>query len=428
MRYRSTRSEQPTHSLSEAMSAGLAPDGGLFVPERLPQELPRMPESVDAQPAADRVAHALRTLTPFFTGDVLQPQLEDIVAEAFSFELPLRFIEPQTALLELFLGPTAAFKDVGARFLASCLSRLNADASKPLTILVATSGDTGGAVASAFWKRPGVEVFVLYPKGRVSKRQELQLTTWGENIRAFEVEGDFDDCQRLVKAAFQDQRWRQAKRLSSANSINIGRLLPQMVYYVIASHRAQAHWGQSPNFVVPTGNLGNALACVLAKRIGAPIGHIHMATNRNDAVVRYLRDGAVEPQPAQATLANAMDVSAPSNLERLQHHEPNLESLRSFVSASAVNDAQIRAQIEQWGAKDVLLCPHTACGMHARAELQPEPTVVVATAHPAKFEQVVEPLVQKAVPLPASLEAISTRTGRCETIAPALEAFSKAAL
>ena len=363
----------------------------------------------------------------FFEGDPLQGALPEIIEEALNFETPLRSIEPRTELLELFHGPTAAFKDVGARFLASCLSRLNAQAERPLTILVATSGDTGGAVASAFWRRPGVEVYVLYPKGRVSKRQELQLTTWGNNVRAFCVEGDFDDCQRLVKAAFADPVWTQKRRLSSANSINIGRLLPQMSYYVHASLLLQARTGAPARFVVPTGNLGNAFACVLARQLGAPIARVHMATNINDTVVRFMETGQVEPKAAQPTLANAMDVSKPSNLERLCHHYP-VERLRDFVSASAVTDSQIREEIRRWGQHGVAVCPHTACGLVARAALDEGLWAVAATAHPAKFEGTVEPLIGRAVELPEALTQILERKGERTEIPPQLDAFTEAAL
>ncbi|HEX8243935.1 MAG TPA: threonine synthase, partial [Longimicrobium sp.] len=282
MRFVSTRGASPAVSLGEAVERGLAPDGGLYVPDAYPTV------TEDALSGAESLADvAERVLAPFFAGNALAPALSDICREAFTFPVPLRELHDRTAVLELFHGPTAAFKDVGARFLAALMSRLRGGDARPLTILVATSGDTGGAVAAAFHGRPGVEVAVLFPAGMVSPRQEKQLTAWGGNVRAFAVRGAFDDCQRLVKAAMADPALRAARRLSSANSINVGRLLPQMAYYAWASREYVRRHSVEPGFVIPSGNLGNAAAALWARRAGLPIRQVVMATNANAAVTAF---------------------------------------------------------------------------------------------------------------------------------------------
>ena len=348
----------------------------------------------------------------------------------YGFPVPLRFVGRRTHVLELFHGPTAAFKDVGARFLASSLSRLNRDADEPLTILVATSGDTGAAVAAAFWQKPNVEVVVLYPKGKVSDRQEKQLTGWGDNVQTVAVRGVFDDCQQLVKAAFQDEHWQSRKRLSSANSINIGRLLPQMTYYAAASLERWRETGERPGFIVPSGNLGNALACIYARESGLPIGEIVLATNANRPVTKYLDEGTWTPMETVETLATAMDVGNPSNMERLRHLYSTVEALREHVSACRVADDAIEAQIEAgpdvWGE---VWCPHTATAVEAReritkAKAQTEEWVVVATAHPAKFPEVVEPRIGHAVDIPDALAEVMRRSTPAPNIEPTLDALA----
>src|SRR6056297_2603011 len=303
MQYQSTRSPDHRVSLSTALQDGLAPDGGLYVPERFPALGPAAFAGCDTIEAV-----AERLLRPFVENDPLADDLDAICEATFGFPVPLREIGHRTSVLELFHGPTAAFKDVGARFLADSLARLNEDADRPLTILVATSGDTGAAVAAAFWRKPNVEVVVLYPKGKVSDRQEKQLTGWSDNVQTVAVDGVFDDCQQLVKQAFQDETWKERKRLSSANSINIGRLLPQMTYYAMASLR---HWrahGTRPNVIVPSGNLGNGLACLYARECGLPIGEVILATNENRPVTHFLDTGAYQAFESEETLATAMDV------------------------------------------------------------------------------------------------------------------------
>lgn len=425
MHFTSTRDASHRVGLSTALENGLAPDGGLYVPTEFPRFEANDFDGLDAIEAI-----AERLLQPFFAGDRLEAALSDLCRETFEFPVPLRDLKDGTAVLELFHGPTAAFKDVGARFLASGLSRLNEGAKQPVTILVATSGDTGAAVAAAFYRKPNVEVVVLYPKGRVSERQEKQLTGWGENVLTVAVEGVFDDCQRLVKAAFQDGWWRARKRLSSANSINLGRLLPQMTYYAAASLWHVRRHGTQPGFIVPSGNLGNALACLYARECGLPIGDVVLATNENRPVTHYLETGDWRPFDTEETLATAMDVGDPSNMERVRHHWPTVEALRAAVQAERVTDAEIRRQIRRgpdaWGQ---VWDPHTATAVEARERLDADGErdwILVATAHPAKFEGIVEPLVGEAVPVPEALARVMARAAPAPTIAPTLEALRDA--
>ena len=405
MRFSSTRDRRELVSIDIAIQAGIAPDGGLYVPERLP-----LFEPTDFDGAESLTEIGTRFLEPFFTESELASQLPDICRETFDFPAPIRQVRGHERLyvLELFHGPTAAFKDFGARFLAQALSRLNRDAETPLTILVATSGDTGGAVAAAFHGQPNVNVMVFYPKGQVSPRQEKQLTCWTGNVRAFCVNGPFDACQALVKAAFQDEALSARYRLSSANSINIGRLLPQAVYHASASLGYWRTHGEKLNFVVPTGNLGNALSCVWARECGLPIGEIVLATNANRTIPDYLGNGEWEPRPSVSTLASAMDVGNPSNMERLRSLFPQLAGVRRAVSARSVPDMQIEAKIaKDFSEHGETWCPHTATAKHVYDELsvdqKSEAWVIVATAHPAKFEGIVEPLTGTTLAVPEAL-------------------------
>jgi threonine synthase len=419
MRYVSTRDHGDGVTLSEAISRGLAPDGGLYVPEHFPALDP------GAVGTAGSLADAgARMLRPFFEEDVLAAELDAICRSAFDFPVPLKSLRGATAVLELFHGPTAAFKDFGARFLAECLSRLHAGADRPLTILVATSGDTGGAVAAAFHGRPGVEVVVLYPKGRVSPRQEKQLTTWGDNVRAFAVRGDFDDCQRMAKGALTDPQFRTRWKLSSANSINLGRLLPQMVYYAVASTRYVREHQAEPGFIIPSGNVGNATACLWAQRVGMPIREVVLATNENPTLTDYAEGGAWLPRPTVETLATAMDVGNPSNMERIFELCGGVEETRGKLRAFRVTDeeieGEIRAGVERWGE---IWDPHTATAAAVRGRVEGEHWVLVATAHPAKFEAVVEPLVGREVEVPPTLARILERPSRSREIEAELAAL-----
>lgn len=419
MRYLSTRTAGPRASLSEAIERGLAPDGGLYVPEHFPHLY--LSDFGSAEGPA-QVGPIL--LAPFFADDRLADSLDDLCREAFDFPVPLREVTAGTSVLELFHGPTAAFKDVGARFLAAALGRLNAEREDPLTILVATSGDTGGAVAAAFHGKPGVRVVVLFPKGRVSPRQEKQLTAWGDNVRALAVHGDFDDCQRMVKAALSDAELQERVRLSSANSINLGRLLPQMVYYADASLRYLREHGVAPGFVIPTGNLGNAVACLWAQQVGLPIREVVVATNANPAVSHYLSTGKWKPRPTIATLATAMDVGNPSNFERLDQITGGWLHARRRLRAFRVDDEEIRGAIRagpgRWGE---VWDPHTATAVVTRERLDSSDWILVATAHPAKFEGVVEPLIGREVEVPPELARLLERPGAATEVEPTPEAL-----
>jgi threonine synthase len=426
MRYVSTRDATHAATLSAAIERGMAPDGGLYVPEAFPRfDADAFAAALPADASLAEVAE--RALAPFFAGDELAPALGEICREALDFPVPLRELDGGTAVLELFHGPTAAFKDVGARFLAACLARRAGDDPRPLTILVATSGDTGGAVAAAFHGRPGVEVAVLFPAGRVSPRQEKQLTAWGGNVRAFAVAGDFDACQRLVKGAMADPALRASRRLSSANSINVGRLLPQMAYFAWASVTYVRRHGSVPGFVVPTGNLGNALAAMWARRAGMPVREVVLATNANPAVTEFAAGGAWTPRATVATLATAMDVGAPSNMERVLHLFGGEAATRGALRAHRVPDDRIRRAIAEgparWGE---VWDPHTATAVAVRERLDGEGWVIVATAHPAKFEGVVEPLIGRAVAVPPELQRLLDRPSHAEPLGPELDALRRA--
>ncbi len=427
MRYVSTRGEGPV-GLDDALVQGLATDGGLYLPAVLPDFAPDDFAGVDTQ-----IAVARRLLAPFFVGSTLEASLEEILAETFRFPIPETMLPGgRRSLLELYHGPTAAFKDLGAGFLAACLTRLEGDVADPLTVLVATSGDTGGAVAAAFDGRPGMRVVVLFPDGRVSGRQLKQLTCWGDNVLALRIAGTFDDCQALVKSALTDPGLGARYRFSSANSINIGRLLPQMTYYADAALRHFLGAGEYPGFVIPTGNLGNALACILAREMGLPIGPIALATNANRTIPDYLATGRWEPRKSVATLASAMDVGDPSNMERLASVLGDAEVLHERLDVVSVGDGEIENEIRAaWNEFGFAICPHTATAARAWRDMGPVARdgshwILVATAHPAKFETIVEPLVGAAVPVPPELAAILTRPSRSVRIEPTLAAFNAA--
>ncbi|MCR5731841.1 MAG: threonine synthase [Sphaerochaetaceae bacterium] len=402
MYFVSTRDKEKQNRLcaSEAILKGLAPDGGLYVPS----ELPQLSKDVNVDLPYDEFAY--RVLLPFFDGDknLSKEDLRDICRGAFNFPIPLNKLS-STSVLELFHGPTAAFKDFGARFLAFTMEKLLVKKNEKLCILVATSGDTGGAVASAFYKRQNLSVKVLFPKGRVAERQKKQLTCWGENVESYEVRGSFDDCQRMVKSAFVDK---DLSGLSSANSINLGRLLPQMVYYVYASMLYVKQYGKSPVIIVPSGNVGNCTGAYWARKIGSPIKRVALAVNANTTIPEYLESGKYNPRDAIKTIANAMDVGAPSNMERLFDLFKSYEEMCENVSAWSVNDDEIRRTIKEvYSEEKYVMCPHTACGERVRRDhFAGEDTIIVSTAHPAKFETIVEPLIGITVEMPASLSSL----------------------
>jgi threonine synthase len=428
MQFVSTRGAENVN-LDTALVKGIAEDGGLYVPSELPQF-----DIGDFDAASSLVDVAAILLAPFFKGSSLSEELPDILAETFRFPIPATKVSGSAGdanVLELYHGPTAAFKDVGAGFLAACLNRLEGDEASPLTILVATSGDTGGAVAAAFDQRPGMRVVVLFPNGRVSDRQAQQLTCWSDNVLSIAVDGSFDDCQALAKAALADESLATTYRFSSANSINIGRLLPQATYYADASLRHYRETGNKPGFVIPTGNLGNAHACVLAREMGLPIGPIVMAVNANRTIPDYLESLQWSPRSSVQTLASAMDVGDPSNMERLRGLLGDAEQLREQITVASVSDEEIRESIQlDYAEFGFATCPHTATASKVWRDMDPDfrsqsDWILVATAHPAKFETVVEPLIGDTVELPPELHEILSKPSRSVTISPTLDALTE---
>lgn len=415
MRVHSTRGKDG-RSLPSAIIQGLASDGGLFVPDGIP--------SIEWQAFAaiktlDAFAH--RLLSAYFQESDWQPSKE-LCASVFSFPMPLRALNASWHSLELFHGPTLSFKDFGARFFAACLSALSA--TKPRTVLVATSGDTGSAVASAVYQQPNLQAYVLFPKGKISQRQQQQITCWGDNVHAVEVEGTFDDCQRLVKEAFADSRFAKF-HLTTANSINIARLLPQQIFYAYSSVQRATALQKPIHYIIPSGNLGNATACYWARAMGFPIGQIRIACNANDSVNQYLDSGVYTPKASIQTLANAMDVGAPSNLERLQHLFPDFADFRAQVNSGCVSDREIKSAIVK-AYKDYgyLMCPHSATAFHRLQDCSlEEPWVMVATAAPAKFEQVLEPLLGETLAVPDALQQLLVAEHHSDTISAQLSAL-----
>ena len=412
MRFTSTRGKAPGVGFSEALVNGIAPDGGLY----LPTEWPRVdPKSFGD--AIDLPTIGAKFIAPYVAGDALESKLPAITSDAFNFPAPLVALtkDERVSVLELFHGPTAAFKDFGARFLAACMARARGPSDPLLQILVATSGDTGGAVAAAFHNRPGVGVSVLFPKGLVSPTQERQLTCWGGNVGSFSVRGTFDDCQRMVKEAFADAQLRAQMQLSSANSINLGRLLPQAVYYVATSLAIWRKHGEPASFVIPSGNLGNVMACFWARRVGLPIADIVLAHDANRAVPDYFETGEWQPRASVPTIASAMNVGNPSNMERVLAVFPQRDELRKAASAVSISEDEIRARIRTDFARyGQVWCPHTAVAAEAYERLPAERKakgrwVLVSTAHPAKFREIVEPLIGREIPVPETLARLFAR-------------------
>jgi threonine synthase len=426
----STRGGAPATTLHAAILAGLAPDGGLYMPTPLPRF-----DDLDAFDAAATLAEiAEASLRPFFAGDVLASHLLAACAAAYVEDAPLvPHGDGRTFELELFHGPTAAFKDYGARFLAACMQAAPHGGAAPTrrTVLVATSGDTGAAVGSAFEHAAGVRTVILHPDGMVSPRQAHQLGSFGGAVSSWRVQGTFDDCQRMVKEAFADADLRARHALTSANSISLARLLPQMGYFAAAALRHARSGGAPLSFAVPTGNLGDAVACILAKLVGFPIGKVLFAGNANRATLEWLEHGDTAPRATIATLANAMDVGAPSNLERLRALVAARPGLRADLEAGSVDDDAIRATIVRgWREAGRTWCPHTACAAHAvlgrRARGDAHPWAIVATAHPAKFETIVEPLLGLEVPVPPRLASMLARPSRSRPMPARLAALREA--
>ena len=422
MRLISTRHGASASSISEAIRVGLAGDGGLFIPDEFPEG---QLSGLTAQTSLTETALAL--FEPFFKGDALEGVLPELVEETYDFDVPLVNPfpgRPGVFALELFHGPTGAFKDVGARFLLRCLDRMG-DPDNPFTVLAATSGDTGGAVGCAAEGRTGVRAVILYAKGRISGFQKRQLTCWNAPVTALEVEGDFDACQRMVKAAFADRALSEKHNLTSANSINIARLLPQAAYMAWAARQAYEKNGVKPGLIIPTGNLGHGVAAIWARHMGAPWGPIVLATNANRTLADWSISGRYEPRASIATLANAMDVGAPSNFERLDA----LPDDAARLSVELVEDRAIRARIKaDYARSGYVWCPHSAVGAEALArmrefDLHARPWVIAATAHPYKFADIVEPLIGRTIDPSPALAGVLDRSTRFEPCAATLDAL-----
>ena len=417
----STRGKAPAVSLKEAVLAGLAPDGGLYVP----QSIPRLPDSWWSALRGKSFHDISIAVALELAGDEFDhATLTNLVRDALKFPVRIVELEKGLGVLELFHGPTFAFKDFGARTLARLMSEIN-EGAKPITVLVATSGDTGSAVANAFFGVAGTRVVVLYPEGKVSEVQEAQFSTLGGNVTAVAVSGTFDDCQRLAKEAFADSSLQSRVRLTSANSISLGRLIPQMFYYAYAASQSPAD--KQLTISVPSGNFGNLVAGVMTWKMGAPIHCFRAPTTINDTVPRYFASGRVEPKPSVQTLANAMDVGAPSNLERLQWlFGGDVAAMKAIITSERHTDDEVRKAIAMLFEKyDYVADPHTAIGYLGVPEKRTGLSLVLATAHPAKFREVVQPLIRTEVPLPDALAATLARKKVVQRIRPELEALSK---
>jgi threonine synthase len=412
MRYRSTGGKAPLTSLRGAVLRGLAPDGGLYMPAEIAR---RSPEELEEFRALPFTEVCFRVVKPFATPDVPEDVLWQTVSEAINFPVKLVSLSPGLHILELFHGPTLAFKDFGARFMARLMGYFVRGEDRELTVLVATSGDTGSAVAQGFLGVPGIRVVILYPSKRISEAQEKQFTTLGENITALEVSGTFDDCQRLVKQAFCDEALNKRAFLTSANSINVGRLLPQMFYHVAAYRQLPV--ASTPLVVaVPSGNVGNLTAGLFAKRIGLPVAKFVAATNANDVVPQYLLSGKYEPRAAQATCSNAMDVGNPNNFPRLLDLcRGRLEYVRREIWGHGASDEETLSEMKTvWEKYRYISDPHTAVGILGWEAYKKEHSelaqgLVLATAHPAKFADVVMKAIGTAPPLPDRLAAYLKR-------------------
>ena len=426
MNYYSTNKQAPIATLEEAVVKGLAGDKGLYMPERIVRLDPQMIEQMKEQSFHEIACTVARA---FFGEDVEPETLDQIVCDTLAFETPVVEVKDPIYSLELFHGPTLAFKDVGGRFMARLLGYfIRKEGLKEVNVLVATSGDTGSAVANGFLGVPGIHVYVLYPKGKVSPIQECQFTTLGQNITALEIDGTFDDCQALVKAAFMDEALNAHMKLTSANSINVARFLPQSFYYFNAWAQL-ARQGKADELVVcvPSGNFGNITAGLFAHRMGLPIKRFVAANNRNDVFLEYLQTGVYTPRPSVATLANAMDVGNPSNFARIIDLY-SYEQICALISGYRYTDEQIAEAIRRCHAETgYLLDPHGACGYQAlKAALRPGETgVFLETAHPAKFKGTVDQILGADIEIPAKLRAFMAGQKQSIELSKDFEGFKR---
>lgn len=423
MFYYSLNGKSPKVNFKDAAILGQAPDGGLYFPESIPQLEKEFFDNID-QYSKEEIA--FKVIAPFVGDCIPEEELRKIVADTINFEIPLVKVEETISSLELFHGPTLAFKDVGARFMSRCLGyfvRTNpGDFKKKITVLVATSGDTGGAVASGFYDVDGIEVVILYPSGKVSSVQELQLTTLGKNISALEVDGTFDDCQKMVKQAFSDEELNKELFLTSANSINIARWLSQQFYYFFA-YQQWADKKNPPVISVPSGNFGNICAGLLAFHRGLPVQHFIAACNSNDVFPIYLEEGEYKPKPSVPTISNAMDVGNPSNFVRiLELFGQQIPSIQKAISSYTISDEETRETIKEvYLQHKYLLDPHGAVAYASLKRFLQKKSgargMILETAHPVKFYDVVEPVIGAKIPLPVEIEALLDREKKAVKIA-----------
>ena len=418
MQYYSLNKKAPKTSFEIAVRKGLAPDKGLYFPEKITPLDSSFLENLDQLSNIEIAFHAIKQ---FVGSEIPESELKTIIKETLNFEFPIVSIEDNISTLELFHGPSMAFKDVGARFMARCLGYFNKNNNKEVTVLVATSGDTGGAVANGFLGVKGVKVVILYPRGKVSNVQEQQLTTLGQNITAFEVEGTFDDCQDMVKKAFLDSDLTTKKELTSANSINVARWLPQMFYFMFA-YKQLKQYNKPLVFSVPSGNFGNICAGMVAQKLGFPFPHFIASNNENDVVTRYLSSKKYTPLATVQTISNAMDVGNPSNFIRIQAlHNNDFQALKSNLSGYRFSDEETREAIDSiYKSTGYITDPHGAVGYlgcHHYLKLNPDVhTVFLETAHPTKFLDVVQPLVPEVIELPPQIKAVMGRPKNAKSI------------
>ncbi|MEX0362823.1 MAG: threonine synthase [Allomuricauda sp.] len=411
MKFYSLNNPENQASFKEAVIAGIAPDKGLYFPEKI-EALPT--DFFDQIETLSNHEIAFQTIHQFVKDDIEDETLREIIANVLDFDFPVVEIEENVATLELFHGPTMAFKDVGARFMANCLGHFSKGEKTEVTVLVATSGDTGGAVANGFLGVAGVNVVILYPSGKVSDIQERQLTTLGQNIVAMEVTGVFDDCQRMVKTAFLDTEITDHKKLTSANSINIARWLPQLFYFLFAYKQAKSQ-GKEIVFSVPSGNFGNICAGMVAQKLGMLVKHFVAATNANKVVPNFLKNGVYEPLPSIATISNAMDVGDPSNFVRIRHlYQDKLDNLRDNLSSFSFSDATTRETMKTIHQNSGYVAdPHGAVGYLGLKEYQkvnPDTYgIFLETAHPVKFLDVVEETLGISPDIPTQIQKVMDR-------------------
>ncbi len=430
MNFYSLNQEAPFVSFKDAVIKGIAPDRGLYFPENinpLPATFFKQITGLTNQEIAFNAIHQ------FVSDQIPNEKLREILADVLDFEFPLVALEENVATLELFHGPTMAFKDVGARFMANCLEYFSENKQNEVTVLVATSGDTGGAVANGFLGVKGVKVVILYPSGKVSDIQERQLTTLGQNITALEVDGTFDDCQTMVKTAFLDKELLQSMQLTSANSINVARWLPQLFYFLFAYKQVRLAAEQNKTsvkdivFSVPSGNFGNICAGMVAQRLGMPVSHFVAATNSNDTVPQFMKTGAYKPKPSTATISNAMDVGDPSNFIRIRHlFQDDFEQLEKHLSSYSFTDTETRkALLDIYKQSGYIADPHGAVGylgLKKYQESHPDTYgIFLETAHPVKFLDVVEKTIGEKLPIPAQIQKVMNKEKKSISIKTYME-------